>query len=156
MDSKRGLIAAVSVCAALLAACNRTCTVDGDGSGSNATPGSADDFANNVPNVVYFDFDKSNLTESAKKRVDAQASWLKTYSGTKVSVAGHTDNRGTAEYNMALGEARANSVSKALQAGGIEGTRVSTVSYGKERLVDTGTDEMAHAKNRRTVTTVEP
>jgi peptidoglycan-associated lipoprotein len=155
MNSRRVLMLTLAGSAVMLAACNRTCTVDGEG-GGNVAPGSAEDFANNIPNAVYFDFDKSNLTDSAKKRVEAQACWLKTYSGTKSSVAGHTDVRGTAEYNMALGESRANSVSKSLQASGIEGSRITTVSYGKERVVDTGTDELAHAKNRRAVTTVEP
>jgi peptidoglycan-associated lipoprotein len=156
MNSGRVLMLVASVSMTLLAACNRTCSVDGESSGGNVAPGSPEDFATNIPNVVYFDFDKSNLTESAKKRVDAQACWLKTYSGTKVNIAGHTDVRGTAEYNMALGEARANTVSKALQNGGIEGTRISTVSYGKERTIDSGTEEMSHAKNRRAITTVEP
>ncbi|MDR1034623.1 MAG: OmpA family protein [Holosporales bacterium] len=158
MNQMRILVVAISASAAILAAaCNRTCPI-GDGGNNNAavTQGSADDFANNVPQTVYFNFDDSTLTESAKKRVEAQACWLRTYSGTRISVAGHTDVRGTGEYNMALGEARANSVSRALQSSGVDGTRISTVSYGKERVVDTGTDEMAHAKNRRTVTTVEP
>ena len=141
-----GLFAATAV---LMTACSCTCGVDG-----NVTPGSAEDFAANVPNTVYFDFDKSNLTDSAKKRVEAQAAWLKTYTGTNVTVEGHTDVRGTAEYNMALGEARANSTAKELRDLGVASERVTTVSYGKERVVDTGTTEMAHAKNRRTVTVV--
>ncbi|MDR1289436.1 MAG: OmpA family protein [Holosporales bacterium] len=155
MNSGRALMLATAVSAALLAACNRKCNVDGDGGGSaSVTPGSAEDFENNVPNVVYFNFDKSNLTESAQKRVEAQANWLKTYSGTKVNIAGHTDARGTAEYNMALGQARADAVSKELQKGGIEGTRISTASYGKERLFASGSEEMDHAKNRRAVTAI--
>jgi peptidoglycan-associated lipoprotein len=119
-------------------------------------PGSAEDFDTNVPNAVYFDFDKSSLSEAAKKRVAAQACWLKMYSGKKATVAGHTDVRGTAEYNMALGETRATAVAKELRDAGVDGSRVTTVSYGKERVIDTGTDEMDHARNRRAVTTVEP
>ncbi|MDO4975019.1 MAG: OmpA family protein [Alphaproteobacteria bacterium] len=141
-----GLFAATAV---LMTACSCTCGVDG-----NVTPGSAEDFAANVPNTVYFDFDKSNLTDSAKKRVEAQAAWLKTYTGSNVTVEGHTDIRGTAEYNMALGEARANSTAKELRNLGVAGERITTVSYGKERVVDTGTTEMSHAKNRRSVTVV--
>jgi peptidoglycan-associated lipoprotein len=107
-----------------------------------------------VPAKVYFDFDKSKLSEAAKKRVAAQACWLKTYSGTKVTVAGHTDVRGTVEYNAALGSARADATAKELEVGGVAGDRISTVSYGKERPEDSGTTEEAHAKNRRTETIV--
>lgn len=141
-----GTIAGTSL---LLAACSCTCGIDGRG-----TPGSAEDFAANTPNVVYFEFDRSNLTDSAKKRVEAQAAWLKTYTGTNVTVEGHCDVRGTAEYNMALGEARANSTAAELRKQGVAGERISTVSYGKERVVDSGTTEAAHAKNRRTVSVV--
>jgi peptidoglycan-associated lipoprotein len=139
----------------LLSACNNTCVVDGE-KGDTITPGTPEDFSANVPNSVYFDFDKSKLSQAALDRLKAQSCWLKTYSGTKANVAGHTDVRGTSEYNMALGEARAASASRALQDLGVEGTRISTVSYGKERVIDTGTDEMSHARNRRAVTTVEP
>ena len=142
-----GLFAATAV---LLTACSCTCGVDS----GDVTPGAPGDFAANVPNTVYFDFDRSTLTDSAKKRVEAQAAWLKTYTGTKAVVEGHTDVRGTAEYNMALGEARANATAKSLREFGVAGDRISTVSYGKERPVDAGTSEMAHAKNRRTVTVV--
>lgn len=136
--------------AALMTACStKTCKVDG-----NVTPGSAEDFAANVPNTVYFNFDKSDLTEAAKKRVSAQACWLKQYSGTKVTVEGHTDIRGTAEYNMALGEARANSTAKEIESQGVEASRVTTVSFGKERVIATGTTEADHAKNRRATTVV--
>ena len=142
-----GLMVATAV---VVAACNCTCGVDG----GSMKPGTAEDFATNTPNVVYFDFDKSTLTDSAKKRVEAQAAWLKTYTDKNVTVEGHCDVRGTAEYNMALGEARANSTAKELQKNGVAKERVSTVSYGKERVVDSGTTEMAHAKNRRTVSVV--
>jgi peptidoglycan-associated lipoprotein len=138
---------------AFLAACNKTCKI-GEGT-DGIVPGSPEDFATNVPNTVYFDFDRSSLSEAAKKRVEAQICWLNTYSGSRVCVAGHTDSRGTAEYNVALGQRRANSVSKEMKKGGISDDRISIVSYGKERLVDTGTDEMAHAKNRRAVSAVE-
>lgn len=142
-----GLMAATAV---VVSACNCTCGIDS----GNMKPGTPEDFAANTPSVVYFDFDKSTLTDSAKKRVEAQAAWLKTYTGTNVTVEGHCDVRGTAEYNMALGEARANSTAKELRNQGISSERISTVSYGKERVVDSGTTEMAHAKNRRTVSVV--
>lgn len=144
------LLVTMAATAVAVSACSCTCDVKG----VSGTPGSPEDFATNTPNVVYFDFDKSNLTDSAKKRVEAQAAWLKTYKDTKVTIEGHTDVRGTAEYNMALGEARANSTAKELRNQGVESERISTVSYGKERVVDSGTSEMAHAKNRRTVSVI--
>ncbi|MDR2667153.1 MAG: OmpA family protein [Holosporales bacterium] len=147
---ERKVLSGLFAAAALLSACNCTCGVKD----SSVTPGSSADFEANVPNVVYFDFDKSKLSEAAKKRVEAQVAWLKTYSGTKATVEGYTDVRGTAEYNIALGQARANEVANSLKASGIESDRLTTVSYGKERLVDTGTTELAHAKNRRAVTVV--
>ncbi len=143
-----GSMAAVAV---LVAACSCPCNVK-DAAG--VTPGTADDFEANVPNVVYFDFDSSKVLDSAKSRIEAQAAWLKVYTGTRANVEGHTDVRGTAEYNMALAQARANSVAKELTNLGVASDRVTTVSYGKERPVDTGTTETAHAKNRRTVTVV--
>jgi peptidoglycan-associated lipoprotein len=140
--------------AALLASCSRVCDVEKGGSEAGLVPGSAEDFATNVPNKVYFEFDSSKITDSASKRIDAQATWLNTYSGTGVSVEGHTDVRGTAEYNLALGTARANSTSKALQKKGVAESRITVVSYGKERVADEGTSEEAHARNRRTETVV--
>ncbi|MBQ8651563.1 MAG: OmpA family protein [Alphaproteobacteria bacterium] len=144
-----GLIAAVSL---VVGACSCGCNVK-QGAGSFA-PGTAEDFEANVPNVVYFDFAKSNLLDSAKPRVDAQAAWLKTYTDAKAVVSGHTDVRGTAEYNMALGQARANTVVKALEDQGVDASRLTPVSFGKERPVNTDTTEKAHAENRRTVTSV--
>ena len=149
--NRKFLLGAILGIAGIMAACNKTCTVDNAGA---IVPGSAEDFATNVPNTVYFDFDKSNISDTAQKRVDAQVCWLKTYGATKATVEGHCDVRGTAEYNMALGQARANSVSKALQAQGIDADRLTTVSYGKERPVDDGTTEVSHAKNRRAVTVI--
>ena len=147
--NRGSLLGLLATAALLLSACSCTCDVE-----NGIKPGTPEDFAANVPNTVYFDFDKSNLTPAAQKRVEAQAAWLNTYTGTKVTVEGHTDVRGTAEYNMALGEARANSTAKKLRDLGVAGDRISTVSYGKERVVDTGTTDMAHAKNRRSVSVV--
>jgi peptidoglycan-associated lipoprotein len=138
----------------LLAACSKVCDVKGPDSSSGTSPGSAEDFAKNVPAKVFFDFDKSNLSDTAKERVAAQATWLKTFSDKKVTVQGNTDVRGTSEYNMALGQARANSTAKELKNRGVESNRVETVSFGKERPADDGTTEEAHAKNRRTETVV--
>ncbi len=136
----------------LLGACSKTCDVE---QAATIIPGSAEDFRTNVPDRVYYDFDSSKLSEAAKKRLEAQACWLNTYTGVKVSVEGHTDTRGTAEYNMALGDARANAATRELMKKGVSKDRVTVVSYGKERVSDEGTTEEAHAKNRRAVTTVE-
>ena len=149
--NKKILVGTIAGAALFFSACSSTCGVDGGA----VTPGSAQDFEANVPNTVYFDFDRSDISAAAKKRLEAQATWLKTYSSTKATVEGHCDIRGTSEYNMALGEARANSVAKALEKNGIAQDRLTSVSYGKERPIDNGTSEMAHAKNRRVKTTVE-
>ncbi|MDR1488826.1 MAG: OmpA family protein [Holosporales bacterium] len=144
-----GLIAGVGV---LTAACSDVCDVEKGG--GVVTPGSSEDFKANAPDTAYFDFDSSKVSDAAKKRIDAQACWLKTYTGTEVTVEGHTDIRGTAEYNLALGTARATSVKKVLEESGVKGDRITVVSYGKERVADEGTTEEAHAKNRRAVTVV--
>ncbi len=147
-----GLISSVAI---FMAACSNTCKVDGNGQNGSVVPGSAEDFKTNVPDTVYFYFDSAKLSDSAKSRLKAQADWLKTYSSTKATVEGHTDVRGTAEYNMALGTSRADSAMKELVNNGVAKDRLTVVSYGKERVVDTGTTEEAHAKNRRAVTVVE-
>jgi peptidoglycan-associated lipoprotein len=147
--NRKVLIGMFATTTLLLTACSSTCGVDG-----NIKPGTPEDFAANVPTKVYFDFDRSDLSDAAKKRISAQACWLKTYSGARVTVEGHTDVRGTNEYNMALGSARANSTTAELESNGVTKDRITTVSYGKERLETTGTTEEEHARNRRTETIV--
>jgi peptidoglycan-associated lipoprotein len=117
-------------------------------------PGSADDFKKSGHDRVYFDFDKYNLRPDAQATVAAQAEWLKKWPSVNVIVEGHCDERGTTEYNMALGERRAHSVKKGLISHGIDAKRIDTVSYGKERPEVMGHDESAWAKNRRAVTVV--
>ena len=145
-----GLIGSIAV---FMAACSNTCDVDSQGGA--VTPGTAADFKQNVPDRVFFDFDSAKLSDAAKKRLDAQVGWFRTYSSTKATVEGHADVRGTSEYNMALGSSRANSVSEYYEKSGLDKTRFTVISYGKERPEDTGTTEEAHAKNRRSVTIVE-
>jgi peptidoglycan-associated lipoprotein len=147
--NRKVLVGLFTATAVAVTACSSTCGVD-----SNITAGTPEDFAANVPTKVYFDFDKFDLSDAAKKRISAQACWLRTYSGTKVTVEGHTDVRGTAEYNMALGTARANAAATALESEGVGRERINTVSYGKDRLETTGTTEAEHARNRRTETIV--
>ena len=115
-------------------------------------PGSVEDFLKNVGDRVFFDFDKSNLTDEGKATLDKQAAWLKKYPQWAITVEGHCDERGTREYNLALGERRANSVKKYLASAGISDSRLKTISYGKERPAVQGSNESAWAQNRRGVT----
>ncbi len=118
-------------------------------------PGTPEDFVVNVGDRVHFGFDRFDLTNEARDVLRGQAEWLKQYGSIAVTIAGHADERGTREYNLALGERRAISVRNFLIALGIEPNRVRTVSYGKERPVDPGSTEGAWAKNRRGVTQID-
>lgn len=115
------------------------------------TKGSAQDFVVNVGDRVFFDFDKSNIRPDQRATLEKQAAWLKTYPQVKLTIEGHCDERGTREYNLALGERRANSVKDFLVALGINPDRLQTISYGKERPVALGHNEEAWAQNRRGV-----
>ncbi|MDG5494233.1 MULTISPECIES: peptidoglycan-associated lipoprotein Pal [Azospirillaceae] len=117
-------------------------------------PGSAEDFVVNVGDRVFFGFDKSDLTPEATATLDRQAAWLKQYQGVTVTVEGHADERGTREYNLALGERRATAVKNYLTALGVDGARVQTISYGKERPAVVGSNEAAWTQNRRGVTVI--
>jgi peptidoglycan-associated lipoprotein len=99
--------------------------------------------------IVYFDFDKYNLVDSAKRALDQNAQILKENSSIIVQIEGHCDERGTIEYNLSLGEKRATSAKKYLKDLGIDDNRLQTISYGKERPVVFGQDEISWAKNRR-------
>ena len=125
----------------------------GTGVGSTA-PGSQGDLEVNVGDRVLFGFDSSVLDTKARGTVERQAAWLQQFPAVTVTVEGHTDQRGTAEYNLALGERRANSVKSDLTELGIDPARVLTISYGKERLADPAETEEAFALNRRAVTVV--
>jgi peptidoglycan-associated lipoprotein len=98
---------------------------------------------------IYFDYDAYVLSEPAKRTLDEKAAFLKRYSKVKVTIEGHCDERGTSEYNLALGERRANSALQYLNNSGANRANLTTISYGKERPVATGRDEAAWAKNRR-------
>ena len=99
--------------------------------------------------TIYFDFDKSNLKPDATAKLDITAKWLKSHPEVTLIVEGNCDERGTNEYNMALGERRANSAMRYLVSLGIPEGKVSTMSYGEEKPADPGHDEAAWAKNRR-------
>jgi len=98
---------------------------------------------------VYFDFDSSNLTPEAQRVVEAHAQYLFNNPGMAVVLEGHADERGTREYNLALGERRANSVSEIFQAMGVAPDAIRTISYGEERPISMGQDESAWSLNRR-------
>ena len=118
-------------------------------------PESPEYFVANVGDRVHFGFDRFDLTNEARKTIERQALWLQQHGSIAVTIAGHADERGTREYNLALGERRAISVRNYLIALGVEPDRVRTVSYGKERPVDPASTEEAWAKNRRGVTQIE-
>lgn len=118
------------------------------------TPGSAEDFVVNVGDRVFFDFDKSDLGAEARTTLERQAFFLRKYPSLSITIEGHCDERGTREYNLALGERRAAAVRDYLVSLGIDGSRVSTISYGKERPVNPASTEQAWAENRRGVTVI--
>jgi peptidoglycan-associated lipoprotein len=108
-----------------------------------------------VRDRVFYDVNQSGLTSDAKKILDNQSSWLKSDSNIKIILEGHCDERGAREYNLALGERRANSAKQYLVKKGINASRIKTISYGKERPAFVGDGEEVWAKNRRSVTVIE-
>lgn len=157
-----------------LAACETTQTAGGSGGsggttgGTTATtptqtqqrpattirPGSAEDFVANVGDRVFFDTDRFDLKPAARATLDKQAAWLRQYPNARLVVEGHADERGTREYNLALGDRRANAVRNYLVSQGVAPSRLTTISYGKERPVALGSNEAAWAQNRRSVSVV--
>ena len=116
--------------------------------GESVIPGSERDFVVNAGDRVYFDFDQYDIRLDAQPVLEAQAAWLKRYPAVKVRIEGNTDERGTREYNIALGARRANAVREFLVTQGVTGDRITTVSYGKEQPIDPGAGEEAWARNR--------
>lgn len=150
-----GALAAV----ALLAACAHQEKAASTGTGAAATaagpaPGSEEDLVANVGDRVFFAFDRSNLKPEARATLDRQAAWLAKYPKVDVQVAGNCDERGTEEYNLALGQRRANAAADYLKAKGVSGARITTISYGKDRPVAMGSNEQAWAQNRNAITSV--
>lgn len=104
---------------------------------------------------VFFGYDQYNLTDEARNTLTLQSEWLQQYPNVNVVVEGHADERGTREYNLALGERRANSVKNYMIASGVDPSRIRVISYGKERPAVAGSTPSAWAQNRRGVTVVE-
>ncbi|HEY4031249.1 MAG TPA: peptidoglycan-associated lipoprotein Pal [Caulobacteraceae bacterium] len=111
-------------------------------------PGSIQDFVVNVGDRIYFDYDKYDVRADAQPVLSAQATWLAKYPSVKVRIEGNADERGTREYNLALGSRRANSIKDFLTSHGVAADRIETISYGKEMPIDAGNNEEAFAKNR--------
>ena len=124
----------------------------GFGAGGAATPGSAQDFVVNVGDRVFFETDSAELTPQAQNTLDKQAQWLARYNRYAFTIEGHADERGTREYNIALGARRAQAVREYLTSRGVEGARMRTISYGKERPVAVCDDISCWSQNRRAVT----
>src|SRR5258708_34943440 len=120
----------------------------------NILPGSQQDLEASAGDRVFFAFDRSDIMPEAQEILARQADWLRRYPNVTVTIEGHCDERGTREYNLALGERRAQAVKNVLVASGIPASRISTISYGKERPAVVGSSEEAYAQNRRAVTTV--
>ena len=108
--------------------------------------------ASGVPDRVFFATNESILTTASRDTLRKQASWLRKNSDISVVLEGHADERGTREYNLALGERRANAAKDYLMTYGVAANRISVISYGKERPVDSGSNPLAWSKNRRSVT----
>ncbi len=116
-------------------------------------PGSVKDFMEQVgSDRVFFAYDSYELDDAAKETLTKQAAWLGKYGNVSVTIEGHADERGTREYNLALGDRRANAVKNFMAAQGVDAARIKTISYGKERPAVEGSDESAWSQNRRGVT----
>ncbi|NWG71468.1 MAG: peptidoglycan-associated lipoprotein Pal [Parvularculaceae bacterium] len=122
--------------------------------GSAAAPGSQEDLEQNAGHRVFFGYNEYTLTPQAQATLARQAAWLKQYPNVRIMLAGNCDERGTREYNLALGARRAEAARAYLVSLGVDGSRVQTVSYGKERPLDTRSTEDAWSVNRNATTTI--
>jgi len=142
----------------LLSACSKNdenANASGAGGGSGtATPGSQEDLVQNVGDRVFFALDSSTLSSDARATLDKQAAWLAKYPQVQVQVAGNADERGTTEYNLALGQRRATTARDYLAAHGVNSSRMSVISFGKDRPTALGSDEQSWAQNRNAITSV--
>ena len=146
---------------ALLSACaNKTDASNAGGNGavaggtSGVTPGSQEDLVANVGDRVFYALNESSLSGDARGTLDRQSSWLGRYPQDAVQIAGNCDERGTEEYNIALGARRANAARDYLVAHGVASSRITTISYGKDRPTALGSDESAYQQNRNAITSI--
>ncbi len=154
-------IAAGFAALALLSACSKqadtTAATTGNGSlasTSGPVPGSQEDLVANVGDRVFYAFNISTLSQDARATLDRQSAWLGKYPQDSVQIAGNCDERGTEEYNIALGQRRANAARDYLVAHGVAGARITTISYGKDRPTALGSDEASYQQNRNAITSV--
>jgi peptidoglycan-associated lipoprotein len=155
MHFTRGAKFAVAILAALTIAACANKPNDGLGDSSlagSAAPGSQQDFVVNVGDRVFFETDSTELTPQGRATLDKQAQWLSQYNRYSFTIEGHADERGTREYNIALGARRAQAAREYLAARGIQSSRMRTISYGKERPVAVCNDISCWSQNRRAVT----
>ncbi len=172
MTNKARTFALLLVASTALAACGKkeikdlppvadntpgTTTDTSTPTGPTIVPGSQEDFIASVGEMgdrIFFDTDRFNIDTADQATLQTQAQWLARYPNTRVTVEGHADERGTRDYNLALGERRANAAKNYLASLGVDASRIQTVSYGKERPQALGSNEQAWAQNRRAVTVV--
>lgn len=150
-------LAAICCCFLALAACSKKNTPDleaGTGGIGQAKPGSEQDFATNVGDRIYFIVDTSDLTPEGQEILTKQAQWLQRYPNVVVQVEGHSDERGTREYNIALSARRATATREFLIAQGVNPRRISSIAYGKERPAALCDAEQCWTQNRRAVTVI--
>ena len=145
-------LAAVLAVALSMGACANKNPFGGDAMANAATPGSQQDFVVNVGDRVFFETDSTDLTPQSRATLDKQAQWLTRYAQYAFMIEGHADERGTREYNLALGARRAQTVRDYLISRGIAANRMNTISYGKERPVAICDDISCWSQNRRAVT----
>ncbi len=127
----------------------------GSGIGGAVIPGSQQDFLASVAaDRIYFGFDQFNVDAEDQATLSSQAQWLQRNPAVRVLLEGHADERGTRDYNLALGERRANAAKNYLASLGVDPSRIEVISYGKERPAELGSNEEAYARNRRAVTVV--
>ena len=156
------LMAVSAVC--LLAACAskppaQSASTGGSGMSTGAqpsgvVPGSQEDLVANVGDRVFYELNSSALTDAGQATLSKQADWLAKYPNVSVEIAGNCDDRGTEEFNIALGQRRANAAKDFLTAKGVSGSRLTTISYGKDRPTALGDDEQAWQQNRNAITAV--
>ena len=155
MTSLRSVgFAAVMLGVLAIAGCAKQ-TPDQTAMGGAAVPGSQQDFIVNVGDRVFFESDSSDLTPQGRDTLDKQAQWLNQYSRYAFTIEGHADERGTREYNIALGARRAETVRQYLVSRGVSAQRMRTISYGKERPVALCNDISCWSQNRRAVTVLD-
>jgi len=148
--------------ALVLAACSSDKTNTGNTTGAGASaqetgaaPGSEADLVANVGDRIFYELAQNSLSADAQATLDKQAAWLARYPQVNVQIAGNCDDRGTEEYNIALGQRRANAARDYLVAKGVAASRISTISYGKDRPTSEGDDEQSWSQNRNAITSVK-